>query len=132
MDTEERAAVNRANSEHSTGPVTEEGRMRSSQNALKHGLTASLHVVMDGEDEEEFIALEQRLMNALEPWDDLEAELARAIASLTWRLKRVPTIERGVLAWAERHERREQLLRDYRRLFRPDRKREARARKARS
>jgi hypothetical protein len=35
-----RAAVNRANSAHSTGPRTESGKQRSSLNALSHGLTA--------------------------------------------------------------------------------------------
>jgi hypothetical protein len=37
---ERRAAVNRANSTHSTGPRTESGKQRSSLNALRHGLTA--------------------------------------------------------------------------------------------
>ena len=39
-----RAAVNRANAEHSTGPRTDEGKARSSRNALCHGLsTIGLH-----------------------------------------------------------------------------------------
>ena len=36
-----RAATNRANSLHSTGPRTEQGKQRSSQNALRHGATSS-------------------------------------------------------------------------------------------
>jgi hypothetical protein len=40
-----RAAINRANSAHSTGPRTESGKQRSSQNALSHGLTARTAVL---------------------------------------------------------------------------------------
>jgi hypothetical protein len=40
-----RAATNRANSQHSTGPRTESGKQRSSQNALRHGLTARTAVL---------------------------------------------------------------------------------------
>jgi hypothetical protein len=36
-----RAQTNRANAEHSTGPRTDSGKQRSSQNALKHGLNSA-------------------------------------------------------------------------------------------
>lgn len=41
----DRAAINRANSEHSTGPRTDPGKQRSSLNALRHGLTARTAVL---------------------------------------------------------------------------------------
>ncbi len=41
----DRAATNRANSQHSTGPRTESGKQRSSLNALRHGLTAASPVM---------------------------------------------------------------------------------------
>ena len=40
-----RAATNRANSQHSTGPRTEPGKQHSSLNALRHGLTARTAVL---------------------------------------------------------------------------------------
>ncbi|MCU1257860.1 MAG: hypothetical protein JWO80_745, partial [Bryobacterales bacterium] len=41
-------SANRANSESSTGPRTEAGKSRSSQNALRHGL-ASGRLIIEGE-----------------------------------------------------------------------------------
>src|SRR5271155_3556862 len=46
---EARAEINRANSQHSTGPKTPEGKKRISLNALRHGLTGQI-VVMPTED----------------------------------------------------------------------------------
>jgi hypothetical protein len=45
LHAEGRAATNRANSLHSTGPRTESGKQRSSLNALTHGLTATSPVL---------------------------------------------------------------------------------------
>ncbi len=40
MISEEKLAANRANAQHSTGPVTDAGKAISSRNAVSHGLTA--------------------------------------------------------------------------------------------
>src|ERR1039458_4019769 len=40
-----RTAINRANSQHSTGPRSEAGKQRSALNALTHGLTARTAVL---------------------------------------------------------------------------------------
>jgi hypothetical protein len=42
MSTPNRTEINRANSQHSTGPKTQAGKQRSSLNALRHGLTGQL------------------------------------------------------------------------------------------
>jgi len=44
--------ANRRNAERSTGPTTPEGKARSSQNAVKHGLTARRSVITVGDGEE--------------------------------------------------------------------------------
>src|ERR1700693_1905973 len=41
----DRAEINRSNAQHSTGPRTDAGKQRSSQNALRHGLTARSAVI---------------------------------------------------------------------------------------
>jgi hypothetical protein len=48
---EERSATNRRNAARSRGPVTEEGKARSRQNALKHGLRAEV-LALPNEDPE--------------------------------------------------------------------------------
>jgi hypothetical protein len=42
MATEKQIAANRANSKRSTGPKTSYGRMKSSRNAFRHGLSCPL------------------------------------------------------------------------------------------
>jgi hypothetical protein len=47
MASERQIAANRANAKRSTGPKTAAGKLRSSRNALKHGLSASGFLPMD-------------------------------------------------------------------------------------
>ena len=49
-----RAAASRSNGARSRGPKTAEGKARTAQNALKHGLCAAQHVVLRDEDWGEF------------------------------------------------------------------------------
>ena len=88
-----RAEASRKNGARSRGPKTPEGKARSAQNALKHGMRAQKYVVLPEEDAAEFAALEAALMQELAPVGALQAVLARRVAVATWRLARADRIE---------------------------------------
>ena len=93
-----RAEASRRNGAKSKGPKTAEGKARSAQNALKHGLRAQKHMVLPGEDAAEFAALEAALIEELAPEGALEAALARRVVAATWRLERAERIEAELFA----------------------------------
>lgn len=101
MTTDRQYAANRQNALRSTGPRTAGGRVRSSQNATTHGLTAT-RVVLDGEDEEEFLNLQAAIREEFEaqkPRGALELQLIMQVAATLWRLRRVPEIEAALFGY---------------------------------
>jgi len=92
----DRAAINRSNSQHSTGPRTDAGKKRSSLNALRHGLTSHT-VVMPEEDAADYQRRTQRFFDDLKPKDSVEEQLVQALADTAWRLNRIPGLETQLL-----------------------------------
>ena len=88
--------ANRRNSLRSTGPKTNNGKQRASQNAVRHGLTAET-VITPLEDPEDYKAFEQAVTADYEAETALERELVLRLASLLWRLRRATSIETGLL-----------------------------------
>src|SRR5215468_9039208 len=87
--------ANRRNARLSTGPVTDEGKRRSRQNALRHGLTAE--TVIDAlEDVEDYEAFQMAVTADYDPQSAVERELILRLASLLWRLRRSTAIETGL------------------------------------
>src|SRR5690348_9124626 len=87
--------ANRRNARLSTGPVTEEGKKRSRQNALRHGLTAE--TVIDAlEDAEDYAAFEMAVAADYDAQSTVGRELVRRLASALWRLRRATAIESGL------------------------------------
>jgi hypothetical protein len=95
----DRAAINRDNSRHSTGPRTDSGKQRSSQNALRHGLTAA-SAVLPSEDQAAFDAHRRGFFDEYQPATPTETQLVQELADTSWRLNRIPLLEADVLARA--------------------------------
>jgi hypothetical protein len=87
--------ANRRNAQLSTGPVTEQGKRRSRQNAVRHGLIAQ--TVIDAlEDAEDYAVFEMAVTADYDAQSAVERELVLRLASLLWRLRRATTIESGL------------------------------------
>src|SRR5215471_14919763 len=92
----DRAAINRANAQHSTGPRSEAGKRRSSLNALTHGLTAQ-SAVLPSEDRAAYDRYKQSLLDEYQPKGPTEQDLVHDLAGTGWRLKRIPLLEAALL-----------------------------------
>src|SRR5256885_2430441 len=84
--------ANRRNARRSTGPITEEGKLRSRRNAVRHGLTAET-VIGALEDAEDYKAFEAAVIADHDAQSVVERELVLRLASLLWRIRRATTIE---------------------------------------
>jgi hypothetical protein len=94
--------ANRRNARLSTGPATEDGKKRSRQNAVRHGLTSE--TVIDAlEDAEDYAAFEMAVTADYAAQSAVERELVLRLASLLWRLRRATAIETGVFKLQARH-----------------------------
>ena len=98
MATELQKTANQRNALMSTGPRSLAGKARSSQNAIRHGMTAQQKLI-PGEDPAEFAALRQSMFDSLRPAGVLENQLVERAASLMWRLRRVPSFEVALFQW---------------------------------
>jgi hypothetical protein len=76
--------------------IVNEGKRRSRGNAWKHGLTAE-HIVIYNEHPSEFEAFRAELWEQLAPLPGLESMLVERLASLEWRIRRVPFFEAAAL-----------------------------------
>ncbi len=94
--TTDRTEINRANSQHSTGPKTEAGKQRSSLNALRHGLTGQI-VVMPTEDLHAYQLHLTSFTDEYDPKGATESHLVQALADTSWRLNRVAALETNLL-----------------------------------
>ena len=110
MTSKKQKTANRANAQKSTGPRSPNGKSRSALNALQHGLTAVTPVLPD-EDASAFEELRQRFFAQFQPDTALEIELVEDLTCLLWRLRRVPSIEAGILQ-ATHHQERIQAVHD--------------------
>jgi len=92
-------AANRLNAAKSTGPSTPKGKVRSSLNALRHGLTARV-VILPSEDMAAYEAFSKEIVDSLGPQTPVERQHAQTVADNQWRINRIRSIEDGMLAGA--------------------------------
>jgi hypothetical protein len=87
-----RILSSRVNGRLSKGPVTAVGKLRSSQNALRHGLLARC-LVLEDESPEAFWDLLAKYTDRLQPADALELDVVEEMVAAAWRLRRSWAIE---------------------------------------
>jgi hypothetical protein len=102
-------AANRANAQLSTGPRTEAGRARSSQNAIKSALTGRT-LLLPTDDRDEYARFLADFQQQLKPEGQLECELVQIIVDCHWRLRRIQELEFAL--YAHGHEQFEALFQD--------------------
>jgi hypothetical protein len=92
----DRLAANRANSLLSTGPRTDDGKRKSSLNAVKTALTGvTVLLPTDDADYQRHIVAYQ---NEFQPAGLEESELVQSLADISWRLRRIPGLEMAIYA----------------------------------
>lgn len=92
MATEAQIAANRRNAESSTGPRTEEGKSRSSRNAVTFGIYSAADFVLP-EDEPLYHDFCRNFQKELSPQGPFEQTLAAEIIHAAWRLRRCSVVE---------------------------------------
>jgi hypothetical protein len=100
--------ANQLNAQHSTGPRSDEGKARSSRNAIKHGLF-SRELLLPGEDPAALSSLREGMLRRLGPRDVLEMQLVEQYIRCAWKLRRLRSAEHQAYL-DEMHTMRQQLL----------------------
>jgi len=94
---EARLLANRANAQFSTGPRTDEGKAKSSLNAVKTGLTGRT-VLLPTDDASIYQHHLDRHFSEFSPATDKEKALVQTIADTEWRLLRIAPLEASIYA----------------------------------
>ena len=92
MATDAQISANQANAQLSTGPRTEQGKARSSQNHLSHGLCSKQFVLQPGQ-QPDFDAFMADLRDATKPLGAMEFDLFTHLAHASWKLRRCRSAE---------------------------------------
>ncbi len=78
----------------STGPRTEEGKERSSRNAVKHGLTAmKAENAVDPEMKAQYESMRRRYLNEFKPEGAIENTLMDLVILAAWQLYKIRALE---------------------------------------
>ena len=97
MSSQAQAEASRTNGARGRGPVTDEGKDRSSRNAVRHGLSAVKIVLLDQENSAEFRLYRDEFLEDLAPAGALEESLVERIVISNWRLRRAARLEANMM-----------------------------------
>lgn len=87
---------NRRNSKKFTGPKTNQGKLKSSLNSIKHGLYGA-KIAIIGENIDEIDDIIERLVKELNPKGIQQELIVSKMIDIAIRFKRIPLIEAGIL-----------------------------------
>lgn len=87
--TDARQKANQATAQLSSGPRTDEGKAKSSKNAVKTALTGRT-VLLPGDDAERYAARLEEYDKVYRPMGVREIEVVQALCDTWWRLERIP------------------------------------------
>ena len=93
----DRATINRANAQKSTGPRTAAGKQRSSLNALRHGLTGHT-IVLPSEDQSAYQRHSHAFLDEYRPKGATETQLVQSLLATSWQLNRASAVETNLFS----------------------------------
>ncbi|MBY0506135.1 MAG: hypothetical protein K2X03_19620 [Bryobacteraceae bacterium] len=96
MSSPAQQSANQQNSLHSTGPRTEAGKAKVSQNANRHNLTGRLRIRDDEQDA--FTSFEESHREQIAPTGALELTVFAQFIAAAWNLQRIETLQSEALA----------------------------------
>lgn len=96
MPSQSKSDAARANGAKSKGPVTPEGKARSAQNAIKHGVYAET-VLLANESREAFGDLMESYIAKFQPADEAERKIVNRLVAATWREQRMLAFEAATI-----------------------------------
>ena len=93
MSTTAQLAANQANSQHSTGPRTPDGKTASSTNATKHGFFAKHAVLLNELEHSQFESLRNSFVYEFNPANIVEVTLLDQLVLAAWNIERANRLE---------------------------------------
>ena len=88
--------ANRRNSKKSTGPVSKEGKLKSSLNSIKHGLYAE-KIAIIGENIDDINDIIERMVKELKPDGIQQETIVSKMIEISIRFKRIARLEAGII-----------------------------------
>jgi hypothetical protein len=105
MSTSAQINANRENAQKSTGPTSEAGSARSSQNAVRHGLTGQT-LVLTPEEAESYSIHVREYMAKYEPADHYQRQLVQDLADSDWGIHQIFLLQSSTISYMQKLSRR--------------------------